>query len=788
VDKRFNPHSVIEPILFCFRLRVGCVFIPLVVADVRVEHKPDHQMNLIPPNLDSSSSTEATSAQGAPADDPKIRGNQASRKAILVIHGIGRQDRFQMLDRFVNGLRAAQRSTRVTHGLRGRGEVFEHFIRLDGDRALDIYEFYWAPLAVEKASFSAVASWIYETGFAPFRRLAFNLPLLIHRARENSRKPDKSLRVWLASGFGGTVGHDVSWPKFASLAVGHFLLELLRVAALLLLALAFSGIAAALVANASGLLVKLVKILSRVDPSSLEWHAYLTMLVFLGAVVAAAALLWSFPRQVRDLVRVCRISPSFVWRLDPFGKISFALAIPGILTQVSKDLLRKVIKRFQLARPAPELRTKELVQAEVPCPKPVENGVSFQPALGPECQASPAAQVSGPDAWKEVGDKLLKGIQAIGSLYWFVDTKFGLDIRTWSENRQNARRWRAEIAGRAVFLLLSALALFPLGWLAFRLFDPTQINVFGFRVSSVLPIVVTQLGDQGLRNIAWLLMLLLLGVFLKRAFVDYIADIALYTTASENSPFAKTRNDILNEATRGLRWLLRHYDCVAIAGHSLGSVIGYDAINRLKTEVQFTDELAEREAKIDPQGKEPLKTSLSDDHESAAPIDQKVQHTGGATLSTEQPISSEALGRLQTFITFGSPLNKVLYFFRTTVKDYETIRAHILTMLFGFRRPQELLTSDPEIQDGLAFGDNRKAMGALSPSTPLSSLFWLNVSCPLDPVSARLFFYEDVWEYRRWYLLPGLCHMSYWYDRRFYEEVLAALDKTAKRAKMRTGF
>ena len=107
-----------------------------------------------------------------------------SRRAVLVIHGIGKQQRFQTLDAFVYGLRRVLPKTSVTHvRLRG-GEVFEHFVRVEGTGSLDIYEFYWAPLVAGKASFGATVSWVLQTGFTPLRRLAFNLPLLIQRVRD----------------------------------------------------------------------------------------------------------------------------------------------------------------------------------------------------------------------------------------------------------------------------------------------------------------------------------------------------------------------------------------------------------------------------------------------------------------------------------------------------------------------------------------------------------------------------------------------------------------------------
>src|SRR5262249_27378952 len=112
-------------------------------------------------------------------------------------------------------------------------------------------------------------------------------------------------------------------------------------------------------------------------------------------------------------------------------------------------------------------------------------------------------------------------------------------------------------------------------------------------------------------------------------------------------------------------------------------------------------------------------------------------------------------------------------FFRTTVRSYETIRAHILYRLYGFRLPRDFLTSDPGIKDEV----DLKKTGNRAPiiESPLSSLNWLNFSSPLDPISAPLGFFQKVSEHRLWYLFPGFCHTSYWHDSKFYKAVADAL-------------
>lgn len=270
-----------------------------------------------------------------------------------------------------------------------------------------------------------------------------------------------------------------------------------------------------------------------------------------------------------------------------------------------------------------------------------------------------------------------------------------------------------------------------------------------------------------------------------------------------------------------VKWLLRKYQTVTVAGHSLGSVVGYDTINRLRGEARVAesqaaeilhrvtalrallaktapgpaakkaDALAAQVARAFDAGwaatgvghaqraLQQLEALLRDegvDDQTAADERHAIEGLVKALADpAAAPLSRAELNRLTTLVTFGSPLNKVLYFFRTRVGARQTLRAHIVNDLHGFRLPRELFASDPGIADDAAAGQ-------FSNAAPPDGLYWLNVWAPLDFVSARLDFYDGVHEYRRWYKLPGACHTSYWRDRRFYEEVLAAMRRRPQRA------
>jgi len=329
-------------------------------------------------------------------------------------------------------------------------------------------------------------------------------------------------------------------------------------------------------------------------------------------------------------------------------------------------------------------------------------------------------------------------------------------------------RWRVEMGARRWLLPLSVAGALGCWFLLAWLGGPAPRCLLSACPSPVVAQVLVHLSGKDL-----LVVLLLLGVafLLKTIFVDYLGDIALYTTADQNSAYYPTRESIRTEATRRVRALLRNeeYAAVAVAGHSLGSVIGYDVISWLRVEAQLP---APSTATPLPHDLDTLLAGLPADKAEAArhlwgewnaAIGAQVSRgpRSQGQLEAGRPIDTRALARLKTFITFGSPLNKVLYLFRARVGMHETVRAHIIQETHGYRQLADLLTRDASIRD--------------QTDDPPDDLRWLNFYSPMDPVSARLVLYTRIDEFRRWYLVWGKCHMNYWHDRGMYQEILKAI-------------
>jgi hypothetical protein len=227
---------------------------------------------------------------------------------------------------------------------------------------------------------------------------------------------------------------------------------------------------------------------------------------------------------------------------------------------------------------------------------------------------------------------------------------------------------------------------------------------------------------QALRPWPVLLPLLaaLVAIGLGKVLVSYLGDVTLYTAADENSTYYRTRTAILKRSTELVRHLCEEggYGGVSLAGHSLGSVIAYDTIDKY----------------------------LKDTNAGVAPA--------GSGIGVE---------RLRGLLTFGSPLDAVYYFFRTQVGPQEPVRAQILSALHGFRRQTS----------GRDYGPFKlapyKVLG-------LDQCRWLNVYSPMDLISRRLVFYKvDDQVGRRYPLSPIRAHLAYWQDRGFYKLVVSWL-------------
>jgi hypothetical protein len=111
--------------------------------------------------------------------------------------------------------------------------------------------------------------------------------------------------------------------------------------------------------------------------------------------------------------------------------------------------------------------------------------------------------------------------------------------------------------------------------------------------------------------------------------------------------------------------------------------------------------------------------------------------TRSAGQSAQDSLTERDLAKLSGLLTFGSPLDKVYYFFREHVRKDQAIRAQLLSYIHPFRRKSSW-------RDYGTYKFEKYEV-------PDLKVRWSNVWCPLDPVSGHLDFYNVDAQSLLWY-------------------------------------
>jgi hypothetical protein len=161
--------------------------------------------------------------------------------------------------------------------------------------------------------------------------------------------------------------------------------------------------------------------------------------------------------------------------------------------------------------------------------------------------------------------------------------------------------------------------------------------------------------------------------------VEFVGDVAIYVSSYKVSRFDTIRNNILQEACSVARQIYSAgisdtthlpYDSVVIVGHSLGSVISYDMLNAC---INWDQIECNFERKVVP--------------------------------------------RTTRLITFGSPLDKTAFLFRTQVSSARNLREALAA------RKQPLILDYQKFR-------------------PLDTVRWINIHAPADIISGHLNYYD----------------------------------------------
>lgn len=220
---------------------------------------------------------------------------------------------------------------------------------------------------------------------------------------------------------------------------------------------------------------------------------------------------------------------------------------------------------------------------------------------------------------------------------------------------------------------------------------------------------------------------------------NVLGDVTIYNTSDEKSKYNIIRRKILNGAIEAVRALIEptgsaqsgwkwKYDRVILAGHSLGTQITYDAINRMNFLVQ------------------------------AGEI--KGIGTNGIL---DRPDSKSVDDLLAGFVTFGSPLDKIAFFLRDQAPKDQALRQAILNDYYGFR--QRLWNPVRGIPVGTTTVLMKPEFQRLFESIP-----WRNYFDPKDPVSGSLDFYRSVTNVKCDFT-GRFTHSHYWTCDKMFEEI-----------------
>jgi hypothetical protein len=172
-----------------------------------------------------------------------------------------------------------------------------------------------------------------------------------------------------------------------------------------------------------------------------------------------------------------------------------------------------------------------------------------------------------------------------------------------------------------------------------------------------------------------------LNPFISKWMRSFMQDLVIYTSSDVRSQNYAIRQQILKGAVEEIKLLFDTRDCqIILAGHSLGSVIAYDALNRVVLDMNAA---------------------------------------GG--------LSPELSSRIGGLVTFGSPLDKIYFFFQEPTDKKQFVQRQVLSHFHGYKRlPPK--SEDPTITN---------------PIEPfLNKSIWLNFYHPNDLVSGNLDAYE----------------------------------------------
>jgi len=278
---------------------------------------------------------------------------------------------------------------------------------------------------------------------------------------------------------------------------------------------------------------------------------------------------------------------------------------------------------------------------------------------------------------------------------------------------------------RSTFRLLVAmvvgltLLLLP----ALMIFTPAGIAAGKYIVDWFQPIYAHWLWTFRVLSIVLIVAFFIVAVAVRWLVVEFVGDVAIYVSSYKVSRYNDIRARILNQVMSVAREIYSAgivdklqdpYDDIVIVGHSLGSVISYDLLNWCINWDQV-----------------------------------------------ENDFKFKVVERTRRLITFGSPLDKTAFLFRTQVSDARNLREALAAR------------QQPLILDYVKF-------------RPLKTFRWINIHSPADIVSGFLDYYDVEFDddgtpipgfnkvdnrIDRDATTPLLAHVQYWNNAELHQQL-----------------
>jgi hypothetical protein len=222
--------------------------------------------------------------------------------------------------------------------------------------------------------------------------------------------------------------------------------------------------------------------------------------------------------------------------------------------------------------------------------------------------------------------------------------------------------------------------------------------------------------------------------------VNVISEVCIYNVVDPKSKWYRIRRAILDGAVNAVRYMIErsnesgdlYYSSVIVCGHSLGTQIAYDAINKI--------DLLVNEGLI-----------------------KHYDRDGVLMTARRTPIARQLRG----FVTFGSPLDKVAFFLRENVPDADYIWQQFLDNYHHFKMHNLDFENDPS-------SNPQYLKASCNLRSLLNSVQWRNYYDHKDYVSGSLDYYWGLtnvdchFEAGRF----GFTHSYYWDCSDFYGDII----------------